>query len=289
VEQGRHPAVPRRGLPDAERFHLRRPRQRRTGPSAPSSPSGPTSTRSGCTAARTASASCGHGTPTPCADTLADFSLNTISGRPGACHHCSLGNYEGNISDDDHLIALVCNTLANRSGQWDVMRHYDPIRRQRGARDAGERGRGTSTTVASRSSGSDVYVDGTADGSGTFQGCPPLTPLRWPASARSPAYRLRHLDMGYDTSGNEVLVDAQGGNMHRLSDGTTTDIFPGATKAVEGGHVSCRNIDQPGWASSPTPSRDARPGRGSGRSSASSSTAPVTCGFDGCHHEVSAT
>lgn len=174
---------------------------------------------------------------------LADFTLNTISGQSRAYGYVEIGNYEGNVSNDDHLIALACNTTATKSGQWDVVA-YDPISNVV---------RGTLTNLGGQpsecgvsQSGSYVYVNGVSDGSGSFQGCRIYTSAM--VSVRQVVTYRPHLDMGYDTSGNEVLVNAQAGNMHRLSNGTTTDYIPGANTAVDGGHVSCRNLDLPGWA-----------------------------------------
>jgi hypothetical protein len=67
-----------------------------------------------------------------------------------------------------------------------------------------------------------------------------------------------HSDLGIDTEGNEVYVafgdDKERDNhdfmmMVRLSDGLQTPIFK-YTKAygVWNGHISCRNINRPGWA-----------------------------------------
>lgn len=212
---------------------------------------------------------------------VANFALNNISGQARAYNHCSLGNYEGNISNDDHLIALVCNTLANRTGQWDVIA-YDPI-------DNVVRGTlanvgGDVDNCGVSQSGDYVYVNGTGDGSGTYQGLriynADMTLVRQVVTYRP------HLDMGYDSSGNEVLVNAQAGNMHRLSNGTTTDLFPGALTAVDGGHVSCRNVDLPGWAffSDSQSQHSAKPGYGQLVSVKLDGSGTVR--IYGCHHEV---
>src|SRR5690606_15400000 len=67
-----------------------------------------------------------------------------------------------------------------------------------------------------------------------------------------------HADLGIDTDGNEVYVafgdkETRANNyyvkMIRLSDGLLTPLFK-YTEAygVWGGHISCRNINRPGWA-----------------------------------------
>ncbi|PNQ73034.1 hypothetical protein C1T31_08550 [Hanstruepera neustonica] len=67
-----------------------------------------------------------------------------------------------------------------------------------------------------------------------------------------------HGDLGYDTYGNEVFVgygdQAQwdaGYSMYmvRLDGGGMTNLFPYINgRGIWGGHVSCRNLDRPGWA-----------------------------------------
>ncbi|WP_104733713.1 T9SS type A sorting domain-containing protein [Hanstruepera ponticola] len=67
-----------------------------------------------------------------------------------------------------------------------------------------------------------------------------------------------HGDLGYDVYGNEVFVgygdQAQwdaGYSMYmaRLDGGGITNLFPYINgRGIWGGHVSCRNIDRPGWA-----------------------------------------
>lgn len=60
-----------------------------------------------------------------------------------------------------------------------------------------------------------------------------------------------HGDLGYDQSGNEVLVQFWGPtgtmNMYNLADGTRTVLSVREDFNVEG-HVSCRNLNRPGWA-----------------------------------------
>jgi hypothetical protein len=57
----------------------------------------------------------------------------------------------------------------------------------------------------------------------------------------------QHWDFGYDSAGNEVAVVYKGSNLitHRLSDGTERNELTG-TGAMAFGHISCRNIWQPG-------------------------------------------
>lgn len=58
-----------------------------------------------------------------------------------------------------------------------------------------------------------------------------------------PGRHLRHGDLGYDASGNEVYVQVCPVDMVRLSDGQTTKLF-----SNECGHLSTRNYKRPGWA-----------------------------------------
>lgn len=59
------------------------------------------------------------------------------------------------------------------------------------------------------------------------------------------AAKGEHADFGYDALGDEVYVQACPARMYRLKDGKTTDLL-GLTYLC--GHVSTRNIKQPGWA-----------------------------------------
>lgn len=54
-----------------------------------------------------------------------------------------------------------------------------------------------------------------------------------------------HADLGYDAQGDEVYVQTCPATMIRLKDGKKTDLL-GLTYAC--GHVSTRNLKQPGWA-----------------------------------------
>ena len=60
-----------------------------------------------------------------------------------------------------------------------------------------------------------------------------------------------HFDLGYDTAGNEVIVITSPNDrsliMRRLDTGATTTLL-GTTLMGYNIHVSCRNIQDPGWA-----------------------------------------
>ncbi|MCK5727210.1 MAG: hypothetical protein KAH22_10335 [Thiotrichaceae bacterium] len=59
------------------------------------------------------------------------------------------------------------------------------------------------------------------------------------------AHKGDHADIGYDASGDEVYVQTCPASMTRLKDGKKTDLL-GLSYFC--GHVSTRNIKQPGWA-----------------------------------------
>lgn len=214
---------------------------------------------------------------------LADFTLNTISGQARAYNYVEIGNYEGNVSNDDHLIALACNTVSNKSGQWDVIA-YDPVSNVvRGTLAALG---GQPSEVGVSQSGSYVYVNMPADGSGALQGCRLYDSTM--VSVRQIVTYRPHLDMGYEDEAAtvECLVNAQAGTIHRLSDGTSTDAFPGANPAIMGGHVSCRNLSLPGWSywSDAQSANSAK--RGYGQVVALKNDGSESVRVFGCHHEV---
>lgn len=99
--------------------------------------------------------------------------------------------------------------------------------------------------------GSYVIVLWTTTGTGSKQGTElydrNLNFIRQ-VSSQSP-----HGDLGIDSSGNEVWVGmgASGGlsssiYMARLSDGVKTTVIDNAP-GVQAGHLSCRNLNRPGW------------------------------------------
>lgn len=96
-------------------------------------------------------------------------------------------------------------------------------------------------------SGTHVVVGFSSNGSGATQGTHLFT--RTGTWVRQITTLVNHGDVGVDTDGNEcwVTLESSRVRMYRLSDGTATNLTPTST-AVAQGHVSCRNYDDPGWA-----------------------------------------
>lgn len=166
--------------------------------------------------------------------------------------HISLGEYEGNISDDDTRIALIFKTtVRSGSGNWGVL-VYDPVNdveissRTFGAGSTWE----PNNCMISRSGAYVVVNHGTA-GTGANQGV-----WAYDSATMAPIRQImttqRHADMGKDINGNDIYVHMGGSGgcrVHRLSNGTSVDIFGGAPiTQLDSGHVSCTNYDRPGWA-----------------------------------------
>ena len=170
---------------------------------------------------------------------------HTFSGKG----HLSLGDYEGNISDDDTRIALIYNTLSNQSGTWGVL-VYDPVNDVEISSIAIGTGSAShpNNCMISRS-GAYVVIQHGAGGTGTSQGTwlydsATLTRIRQISATRP------HADMGKDASSNDIYVHEEGpGGLtsHRLSNGATVDLLPSGT-ILDAGHVSCTNYDRPGYA-----------------------------------------
>jgi hypothetical protein len=155
----------------------------------------------------------------------------------------TLGDYEGNLSRDDKWMALIGTKGANRE-----VFVFDMVNRVVTARMA--IGSGPINNTAMSQSGNYVTVQWSVDGSANRQGIEVfdrnLNRLRQ-VSVRGGT----HHDLGYDTNGQEVIVVTSDTSsaliMRRLSDGGTTELIP-ASQMSWNIHVSCRNLNRPGWA-----------------------------------------
>jgi hypothetical protein len=158
----------------------------------------------------------------------------------------TIGNEEGSPSNDDRTIALV----ASGSGGTTVL-SYDPI----GNTIVGSKTLSSSSSLdwaASSQSGKYIILSFGPDGSSAGTGVDLYD--RSMNYVRHLYNYSEHADMGYDSAGNEayVTIDYTAGasenRMHltsiRLTDGVATTVL--RTDWV-GTHVSCRNIDRPGW------------------------------------------
>lgn len=159
-----------------------------------------------------------------------------------------VGYSEGNLSIDDRWVVLIAN---NASGVslivYDILN--DVIE--------GQQSFGTASIdwVSMSQSGNYVVVQYNNDGSGTYQGTKVYD--RNLNFLRHLSNRTEHGDLGYDQQGNEVFVAYDGVSGYslsfiRLDNGVKQGLFPftgnAGDRGLWGGHISCRNIDRPGWA-----------------------------------------
>jgi len=153
-------------------------------------------------------------------------------------HHSS----ESNVSADDKYIALYGTKASTGSDCWVVVYDIES--------DIiySETNMGVSLSsidwVSMSQSGDYVVILFNSDGSGSNQGTKSFDKNMNLISHIT--NRTSHGDLGYDINGNEVLVSNSSGYIktNRL-DGVGSEIL---YVNVSGGHVSCRNINRPGWA-----------------------------------------
>ena len=160
----------------------------------------------------------------------------------------SVGNNEGNLSNDDRYVALIAS-----SGSQNTVLVYDILNDQ----IVGTKSLGTADIdwVSVSQTGDYVVISGYSDGSGPLQGIKAYDKFM---NNEIHLYNGRpHGDIGFDTQGNEVFVGYQGISGYslsyaRLDNGQKQGLFPysGATgdRGLWGGHISTRNLDRPGWA-----------------------------------------
>lgn len=162
----------------------------------------------------------------------------------GEYEFVSHGEYEGNMSNDDRYMALQCR---KPNGAMEIA-CYDFV---------------TDTKVSTlpapvwpnnvtmSQSGNYVIVQWNVYGTGPAQGT-----WAYNRNNMSPIRNLSplggsHFDYGYDTQGNEVAVGPHVGNrslrMIRIDNGAVNFLL-GDNQMSWYIHVSCRNLDRPGWA-----------------------------------------
>lgn len=157
----------------------------------------------------------------------------------------SFGNYEGNLSNDDRYIALQCSTATSYTivcydllNEAIVSEKPAPI---------------WPNNCNMSQSGDYVLVQWDVGGYNDFEGIwaynrDDMSPVRNLTSSGG-----GHYDFGYDMDGNEVCVGADVDNgspgiyMVRLDNGERTYLLSEAQMTWQK-HVSCRNLDRPGWA-----------------------------------------
>lgn len=155
-----------------------------------------------------------------------------------------LGRYEGNFSNDDRFFPFLL-----RNGNSYVVESYDLANRQvMGSMNVGRNG---PDWVSFSQSGDYVVIQWNQEGNGPFEGVDVYDrELRF---LRKLTNESSHGDLGYDAAGNEVYVfySLSEDNGRILSVNLETgeqvvqfDGLPG----LWGGHVSCRNLNRPGFA-----------------------------------------
>lgn len=165
--------------------------------------------------------------------------IHTFTGYTGI----DLGGGEGCVSNDDKTVVLMTVTASGDQGVLVYDIALDSIVA------SVTFGNGTAyrpNNAHTTQSGNYVVVNWSPDGSGAHQGV-------WLHDRNLNSIRQmttlggRHFDSGYDTSGNEVLVGWFGSpKMQRYSDGAETSLTP-VPSAYGYLHVSCRNLNRPGW------------------------------------------
>jgi len=170
--------------------------------------------------------------------------LKTFSGYSSV----SVGDGEGNLSNDDRYVALIAT-----SGSQKTILVYDIFNDE----ILGTKSLGTANIdwVSVSQSGEYVVMSGYSDGSGPLQGIKAYDKYM---NNEIHLYSGRpHGDIGYDAQGNEVYVAYQGVSGYslsyaRLDNGAKQGIFPfsggSGDSGLWGGHISTRNLNRPGWA-----------------------------------------
>lgn len=168
--------------------------------------------------------------------------LHTFTGYT----NLSIGNGEGNISNDDRYVALQA-TNSSTSRAWIII--YDILNDT--IVSSLDLGTTAPDWVSMSQSGTYVVIEWTTEGSGRSQGVEVFD--RNLNFLRQIDIGYPHGDLGYDQSGNEVFVSFSEGlypnatvHARRLDTGTTTILIPNSP-GFRSGHVSCRNTSRPGW------------------------------------------
>lgn len=157
----------------------------------------------------------------------------------------SLGDWEGNVSNDDGYAALRCTKAPNNFiVAYDIKNDSVLATMSIGAE--------MPNNVTMSQSGKYVVVEWSSGGSGAMQGIS--------AYNRDDLSFVRHLsncggchyDLGYDTNGNEVIIVQSGSvakavEAKRLDNGVATIVLNGNLMSYPI-HMTCRNLNRPGWA-----------------------------------------
>jgi hypothetical protein len=174
-----------------------------------------------------------------------------VDARDGSVHpmrvfsgytHVSLGEFEGNISNDDHYAVFQAKS-ANSNWIFVYDMFLDSVISKL---DIG----GTyPNNVSMSQSGTYVVVGGASNGTDRYQGTEVYD--RQLNFLRHISNDNNHADLGYNTAGKEVCVKTDESNRgivaYRLDTGEKTVLLTDAQMSWYI-HVSCRATNRPGWA-----------------------------------------
>jgi hypothetical protein len=157
-----------------------------------------------------------------------------------------LGEGEGNVSNDDRYVALVGTKGSTKQiVVWDLLANSEVSRLD----ISNVTGTSLDNVSVSQSGNYVVMQWSGAFGYGRYQGVELYTRNLQFLRQLSPRDGS-HQDQCYDPSGNEVLVIVNDTSSaliaRRFSDGATTTLLDASLSSWMI-HVSCRNIDRPGW------------------------------------------
>ena len=168
----------------------------------------------------------------------------------------SLGDGEGNVSDDDKTVALMTKSAAGNGALVYDLASGNIVATVNW-------GSSRPNNVSVSHSGQFVIVSWGPDGSGLTQGLWLYSRLLVPI--RQLTMTARHGDHCLDSAGHDLWVQCTNGvEMWRLDDGTHPALNLPKPNAFEYGHLSGRNVGRPGWAYLSTydwGSTSGRPGR----------------------------
>ena len=178
-------------------------------------------------------------------------SVDATTGNPTILHVfteyeiVSYGSWEGNMSNDDHYVALQCQaTDANFVIVYDLVDDTVVSRLNIGSL--------WPNNVSMSQSGDFVAIEWDIEGSGPGEGiCIYTRDLDFVRNVS--VCGGCHYDLGYDADGNEVSVhqNITGGTRAivavRFDNGEVTELLKDNQMSWPI-HISCRNLNRPGWA-----------------------------------------
>jgi beta-mannanase len=155
----------------------------------------------------------------------------------------SIGEEEGNLTNDDHYVALMAKKgTATYALVYDIVNDVVVSTWDMGGK--------WPDWVGMSQSGNFVVMNWSTDGSARYQGLEVYD--RNLVFQRQASTYGSHADMGYNTAGNEVIVSFASGISGatviatRLDGGGRTTVID-KSPGFWAGHISCRNLTRPGW------------------------------------------